>query len=458
MSRISTFTQDLPNYTASRQIGLGLAVVTVWIITTFAMFRTRSINDLLGGDAVDGQVAFQVASWGLLGLLAVFCMLSGRLDLDLLRRGPVAWYLSFSCLALVSTLYSVNPVFTFFYAAQSITLILLVCSMGPRLNAIYGLIVLYVGINWVLLLLGMFDITFGFEWITTAEDSYLRYGGSPGEMWRFSTAFGHPSLLAIVAAIGAVGIAASDERLRLRQLLVIWLTVTVFLTLSRTAIAGMAAGFLVVAIGRGVVNMAIAAFFLSLAVVLCLPGLENELTAVFMRGQSSAEFSSLTGRSEIYSVALQRISESWLGDGFRSLRGRPLLGEQWGQGVSHAHNLVLQALIDLGYAGAFTALMSLGTLSAYAISLAWPRLRGGATRRSDFETLAILFPVLAFCTLDSGFAVNINAFVAVFVVICARASRKILIIGCFHRAQRETAAFTEFEAFVNRGGRRKWLR
>lgn len=426
MSRVTTFTQDLAKQPSNRGIGLGFATVAVWIITTFAMFRTRSINDLLGGNAVDGQVAFQVVSWGLLGLLAVSCVLSGRVDLNLLRRGPVAWYLAFTCLALASTLYSVNPAFTFFYAAQNLTLILLVCSMGHRLDAIYRLIVLYVGINWMLLLLGTLGITFGLEWITTAEESYIRFGGSPGEMWRFSTAFGHPSLLSIVAAIGAVGIATSDGALRLRRLLVVWLAITVILTLSRTAIAGMAAGFVIVAIRRGTVSLATTVVFLSLSAALCMPGFDNQLTAVLMRGQSSDEFNSLTGRSEIYSVALQRISESWLGDGFRSLRGRPLLGEQWGQGVSHAHNLVLQAVIDLGYAGAFTVLMTLGTLGAYALSLAWPRLRGGATNRLDFETLAIFFPVLAFCTLDSGFAVNVNAFVVVFVVICARARWKVL--------------------------------
>lgn len=433
-----------------RTVGIGLGLVATWVITTFATFRVRDVNDLLGGEAVDGQVAFQVASWGVLGLLAAALMLSGRTDYALLRRGPVAWYLGFSLLALLSSLFSVSPAFTLYYAYQNVVVVLLVCSMGRRLDAVYALIVYYVAINWALLVLGELGLTFGFDWITTAETSYLRYGGSPGEMWRFSTAFGHPSLLSIVAAIGAVGIAAGRAPLRFRRLVVLGLAVTVLLTLSRTAIAGMAAGFVVVAYRRQMIGLATAAVLLGLAVVACMPGLGDDLTALLMRGQSGEEFTSLTGRSEIYSVAMQRAGESWLGDGFRSLRGRPLLGEQWGQGVTHAHNLVLQAQIDLGFAGALAVMATVGSLCAYALRLAWPRRGQGRIARPDHETLAILFPVLAFCTLDSGFAVNVNVFVIVFVMVCARARKKMLTA--------RAAGLRRPPSFASPKERTKWLR
>jgi len=153
-------------------------------------------------------------------------------------------------------------------------------------------------------------------------------------------------------------------------------------------------------------------------------GLRSALVDFLMRGQTEQEFTSLTGRTDLYVLALERLDGSWLGHGFRSLRDNLLLAENWGQGVSHAHNLVLTALIDLGYLGAAAVLASLASFAVLAWRVAFhPAWPTGARRGPAAEGLAMLMPIAAFCTLDSGFAVNVDMFVIIFIAFSARLTR-----------------------------------
>lgn len=407
--------------------GFWLTVSSVWVMTTLATFRSRGIDDLLSSAGIDLQVQYQAASWILLGVVSAVFLLSGKFDYSLVKGGALAWLGVFAVLGVISSSYSPSPLITLYYSIQTIVLLVLLCSLGSRVEKIYYIIGLYIAINWTALIVGTAGLNLGLNWITTAEESYVRYGGSVGELWRFSTAFGHPSLIAIVAAMGAVGLAAQKSRWNFKRLTVAWLTLTVILTLSRTAIAGMAAGFVVIAFHRGKISGALASVCLVAALVLSIPGLDQRLINLFMRGQSSQEFSSLTGRSEIYGAALKRLGEAWWGEGFRSLRGKPLMGEQWGHGVSHAHNLVLQASIDLGIAGVLAVTMGLVSLARDTVRLAFPKRRPGVPATSDIEPLAVLFPILAFCALDSGFAMNVNVFVIAFAMFCASTRRKVAL-------------------------------
>src|SRR5690606_36949678 len=97
---------------------------------------------------------------------------------------------------------------------------------------------------------------------------------------------------------------------------------TVLMSLSRTAIAGMFAGFVIVALQRGVIVPWSAAALLLLAASLSIPEVSDYFLNLLMRGQSAEQFQSLTGRSEIYAVAIQRAGDSWFGEGHGSLRGR----------------------------------------------------------------------------------------------------------------------------------------
>ncbi len=440
-----------------------LVFLAIWIIATFATFRTRDINDILGSSAVDLQVLFQSISWLIFSILASILYVVKGFDWGLVKSGPLSWYVVFSLLAAFSIVYSNISIITIYYVLQMLTLVAIVGGIGNKVDTIYNLILLYVAINWLFLLLGAFELNFGFDWITTAEVSYARYGGSNGELWRFSTSFGHPSHVSIVAAIAAVGLAAQPKTSLVRQVLIVWLVSTVILTLSRTAIAGLLAGFVVIAWHRQSASIAISAICLTCAAILCIPGAGDWFVGLFMRGQSTAEFTSLTGRSEIYAVALERASNAWFGEGFRALRGNPLMGQRWGQGVLHAHNLVLQAFIDLGFAGAIAVVLCLTSFFALAVRLWWPSLRERSQgKRSDPEGLAVAFPILAFCILDSGFAVSVNIFVIVFVMLSAKLHRKLIAAATprleLNEIQAPTINFIAGQRIGPSWSRSQWLR
>ena len=419
-------TEDKTEEVNRAAITLSQYAVALWIITTFATFRRRSVNELLISNTMDFQVIYQSTSWCLLFAFALYLRVSRRFDASLVRRGPLFWYGAFLGLATCSIFYTRTPIITMYYVMQLSTLIIMICSLGNNLHAIHGYVTFYACINWILLILGALGLDLGQSWITTAQESYERYGGSSGELWRFSTAFGHPSQLSIVCAISAVGLAARREQWKFKKLLIAMLTFTVILTLSRTAIVGMIAGFAFVLFVRRKLLSVVIVSLITVPFVLVLPAATDQLQNLFMRGQSASDFASLTGRSAIYDVALARANWSWFGEGFRSIRSNPLIGLDWGQGVLHAHNLILNAFIELGFFGACALLMTAVSLYTCGAKLASrSRQTNSVSETRDYETLAMTFPVAAYCILDSGFALNADIFIVVFIMLCAQARYKL---------------------------------
>lgn len=401
-------------------------LVAVWIMATFASFRNRPAWELLSDTGLDLQVKFQAASWLFFGTLALWLLASGRVDLSLFRRGPLAWYAAFVGLALVSTSYSSAPLFTGFAASQLATALVLTNAMRHQIDIVYRLIGIYVAINWVLVLLGEFHVPLGMAWIAPAKEIYLTYGGAEWESWRFTSAFGHPSFISIVAAMGCIGLAARD-RLRGREIVVIaWLALTVVLTVSRTAILGMVLGLVVVFWRKQLLLSALLLGVFAASLLMVVPYLNDSLLGFILRGQSEEDLASLTGRTDLYETALERIDRLALGDGFRSVRANLLEEENWGRGISHAHNLFLEALIGLGIPGVIAVTGSLISFLRTALRILWHPHRSTHRRsESDAEALAVFVPILAFCILDSGFAMNANPFVLVFIVFAMRAQMKL---------------------------------
>lgn len=407
------------------------ALVAVWMMATFASFRSREIWELLSGNGFDAQVQFQSASWLVFGLIACGAFLRGRFDPRPVSGGPLFWYAIFVALAVFSTVYSPAPMLTGFGAMQLAVATALICTLVQRLDVIYPIIAIYVAINWLLVILGSVGLDFGLDWIAPAQEVYARFGGAEWETWRFTSAFGHPSLISIVAAMGAVGLAAKAPRRQwaLYGFYVVWLAATVVLTVSRTAILGMLLGFLVVAWRRRLMLPFGMAASLAAFAVLIVPDVRDGLVEFLLRGQTEEDVASLTGRTDLYATAMERLGQISFGEGFRAVRANLLDEENWGQGVSHAHNLVLEALISLGVPGAAAVLASLISFAIYAARVAWhPWYRRFGHDGHACEALAVLFPILAFCTLDSGFAMNANPFVITFIFFAAKVRVQLLAL------------------------------
>jgi O-antigen ligase len=191
----------------------------------------------------------------------------------------------------------------------------------------------------------------------------------------------------------------------------------------------MALGFLIVVWRRRLMLPFAMAVGLSAIAALIVPEIRDGIVDFLLRGQTEEDVASLTGRTDLYATALERLERISLGEGFRAARANLLDEENWGQGVSHAHNLVLEALISLGAPGAAAVLASLVCFGSYAVRVAWhPWYRRFGSNGPASEALAVFFPILAFCVLDSGFAMNANPFVIAFIFFAAKVRAQLLAL------------------------------
>ena len=388
-----------------------------WMLTTFANFRVRSVVDLTAGDMFDGQVLFQVASWLCFGVIAAWAVLRGRANGSLVRRGPLAWYSGFIGLALISAAYSPLPELTAFTALQHAIALVLVISLGKRLHDLWPFVLMYMLVNWLLVILGALHMDFGLAWITPPELSQI---WTDHEEWRFGTAFGHPSQLGIVAATAAFMLTSGPKKAVGRGFAAMLTLLTLLATISRTAIAGFAAALLFFAAKQRLVLVLCLSGSLCTLAILVEPSRDVILSYV-ARGQNADDIASLTGRVPVFEDAISRARVHWMfGQGFLSSRVLLLndLGE--GNGTVHPHNMFLAAITGMGIGGAVLALGSLISLFVAAARLLRLSHHYPSVRADAVSCASALLPLAAFCILDAGFVAKLNPFVLLYLTAAAR--------------------------------------
>lgn len=100
-----------------------------FVICSYAIFRYRDVHDLLGNSAIDGQVFYQIVTWFVLGIVALFCVWSGRTHWTRLRSGPLLWFTAYSTFAVLSAVYTLDPTITMFRGGQLIIALVLIISL-----------------------------------------------------------------------------------------------------------------------------------------------------------------------------------------------------------------------------------------------------------------------------------------------------------------------------------------
>jgi hypothetical protein len=389
------------------------------VILSFLRYRTRKVSELWEEGGIDDQIIFKVVVWVVLGLIVVALAMRGKVDWRLLRRGPMRWYAAYALLAAASMLYSVAPGLTAFRAAQLFVSIGLVMSLRDKLWRLDRLAVLYVALNWVLVVASVTGLHGGIDWIRQST----QYDPELGDrVWRFSSALGHPMSIAFVAAVGAIWLYVQTSGVKwLKNGPVIALLVlTVVLSISRTAIAGLAAGWLIVAVGRRSVVQILLLFGTAVPLVLLVSTSTLDRSLEYLsRGQSGEELETLSRRTLIYREVLDRGAHHLLlGEGFRSSR-RMDLSDAVGQ-IVHAHNLILEGLLGLGVLGVG---LLVGVLATYGsrliltfrrrrVQTPWGTLTG-------MDTLGLSMPLFAFCALTPGFAGEVSPVMLISLVMIA---------------------------------------
>lgn len=404
------------------------------IFATFATSRRRELSDLLEG-SMDMEVQIKLAIWALLGLIALRRLPIILRNSHLLFTLPVAPYVAFCLLALVSTVYSAQPSLSGVRSLQLLVVIALGLSMIDRVHEWPKLAALYLGINWAFLLIGLSGLVPALHWRELPGFQEEGYDGITGS-WRFGTPIGHFSIISLVAAMLAVAQVARMRRACTLGdvLMLVWAVATVLLTVSRTGVIALVLGVGTVLLLRGAMPVVTLVLGGVGSLTLLVPGLLGTVEDFLRRGQDAEELASLTGRAGIYDSALALIGDNWLfGHGFRASRAAQLTPLQDHTlaalpMAAHAHNAVLESVASLGLAGAACAVTILLSLVFCGLAvLRRPPQRpdaagdedGGRDGRTQpaVEYFAYSPPIFAFSLMDSSFAVDINPFVFFFIAI-----------------------------------------
>ena len=390
------------------------------IFATFVTFRRREMWELFEGSGADGEIKGKLLVWTALGLIALFRWRSVLKNSYLLFTLPLFGYVAFLFFAAVSSVYSLEPGLTLVRVGQLGIVVALGLSAADRADRWPLLASIYLALNWAFLLIGLTGHPASLNWRLLPGFQEAGYDGV-NMPWRFGSPIGHFSIISIIAAMGAVSLAA---RLRAppkpsEAAIFLWLVATVLITVSRTGMIGLILGLAVVIVLRGFSATAALAGTALISFVVMMPPVTQSVTEFLERGQDAEDLASLTGRSGIYEAALDSISEKWLiGHGFRASRVAKLneitdsMGNWYGV-VSHAHNAILESMASFGVLGGVLASFILLSIVGCAIGLLLRH--SGSVRERGIEFTALLPSLFIFSVLDLSFAVEINPFVFMFI-------------------------------------------
>lgn len=326
-------------------------------------FRGRSATASLSSE-VDAQVKFELMVYGVLGLLVLMALVRRSSVLTGLRRME-AVLLGYVGLAMASALWSPVPKLTLVRAGQLAVLFALAIAayrmmpLGRLLRALSNAVLVYV------LLCGAAAVL-----VPGAAGGYVDYEG----VGRFSWFAVHPIAAATLAAVAALLILTEglfgDRGWRERRfglpvgLFLIPLLVILGATHSRGPTAAFLVGAAVLVVGKHLrvwSILALLAFTVSLLVFFSSTGetpadlllyvekSDSPLAELVLRNQSVKAVEGFSGRFQLWSSAWPLVLERPIvGLGFQGSRGALLEVAWW---ASHAHNALLQSLLDLGLVG-----------------------------------------------------------------------------------------------------------
>lgn len=405
-------------------------IVLFWgmIILSFLTVRQRDAEDLLRPGGIDLQAQLQAAAWIGFGLVSLLLIAKRRAELKLLLHAPLTWFAIYAGIAVFSTLVSSSPALTLFRSGQVVITILLVISLRDNWDRVYFLIAMYLAANWILVLMANTGITLGMDWVRGPGNEFMLYDRHVPRGWRFGSPLGHPSQISVVGAAGAAGLMAryNGTQFRRHLPLFVFFVVTVLLTISRTAVAGMFLGAFVVLAVRGRIIPLLLVTSVVAPLMILLPSAGDAMVEYGMRGQSSEEFKSLTGRSDIYRHGFARACDAFpWGEGFVAGRAKAIVSKDVGGSIVHSHNLFLESAIGMGLMGLISSVMVLVTLGiSLCRAIKIPSNASGIS--PGWEPLVMSIPLVGFCILDRGFAGPATPALCLFVLILAATTKLLL--------------------------------
>ena len=366
-------------------------------------FRMRDPAASLGGQ-IDSQIVFELLLYGVLAAtIAIVCQ--SRPPRAPWRSTLSMWGLvAFGGLALLSTTWSATPPLTAVRAIQLIILAALARMLTSRLTPAECIAAIRVAIVLYVCVAGATAATFSWAEGTLEEPGFTRFSWFAVHPVTAATDAGLACLLSLSAVLFGRPSGALNR-------VVLWGSVIVLAmilvqTHSRGPLLALVAGTAALGAARlrlRTRGLVIATALLAVSVVFVATELESWLTRLedsnsllasqLMRGQTSEQFMSLTGRTELWTAAAAVARDHWLiGLGYQASRTALLNIYTW---AGYAHNAFLQTVLDLGVLGGL---------------LLWPSIFGSifATARTAWsidpirrDTGAMLFALGVFLAANA---------------------------------------------------------
>ena len=365
----------------------------------------------IASDPVDTSVKIRLACDSLVGIILMIRLVSEKtLWLRPLFRGLFGLLTLFVCISLTTTMWSVKPYWSLYKSAEYGLDVILIVAIVSSVRSLQEYKLLF---NWVygligaLLVLAVVEAAFfprlAFDYgpmgtLTMPELTGVFPAQAPNGLGTYG------AILGIVALCRLLAKGEDAGNRGWYQVILGFGLLSMFLTEARSAIgAFVATVILYLILSRRLVAGAILTALSGLVVV--ASGLGTALLDYMMRGQSALQFQQLTGRTEVWAYAWQKILE------------RPMLG--WGAyaggrfvvlpimqrtGQVDVDSTIVETLLDTGIPGLLALLLVVGV----ALYFLFRGFRSKRLNLADHNLSLECLLVLSILTMRCVFVSNLT--------------------------------------------------
>lgn len=321
-----------------------LIFVGVMVFIVDATFRQREIT----AQGIDWQTLLKLSVW--VGALVIALRNTER-PVNALFGDGIRWLTMFSLLAVLSTVYSLTPAYTFGAGVSALAYCAIAVCLLQRFDrkAILGAVL--AGLS-ALLLVSLLVYLAGYGRAVMEGGTVVRVGGIAGS----PNGLGRAAALTLLV-VGVLKLQYRRSILNWRLFVPLAMAlVCLVLSDSRTSVAAVVFAFGLHYARRWMLK-AFFAFVLGGAVLALLVMFEidwRDIGSMISRTGKVTELTTLTGRTDIWAASWNAFLERpILGYGFGATK--VLLPEiyraAWGFTVTHTHNMLLQAAVTTGLVG-----------------------------------------------------------------------------------------------------------
>jgi O-antigen ligase len=280
----------------------------------------------------------------------------------LVLKPPAIFLLVYVLFAFLSTVYSATPGYTF-ETGMILFGFILFSAAAPRV------LTLKAALMTIAVSLGLFVALSWGVYLVLPEAGRTSAWTLLGYVYRLDGLTAHANILGrvVMLFLGAIFLLFVYRYARLQLLIAPALLglATLAFSDSRTSMLAFAAALMVFALRR-LPWLLIPVCLAMIAAVLYLLylswlGAGTEVLEALSRTGSADEIATLTGRTELWAVVVEKIKESpWLGYGYGAshfILSRDVTGFGWDH--PHAHNMILQSLLNVGVIGTLFLVLAL---------------------------------------------------------------------------------------------------